>query len=572
LAGESNQREGIEIEIDGQRIPLEIIAKPISSPDGSVQYVISAFRDISERKKQEMAVRLAQELYESLVEKEVLLICRFSPQGFLTFVNRAYCDYFGSSRDELLGTNYIDSINTSGRDVVKNGLAKITPDNPLLPTEYQVVSSNGQIRWLRWTNQGFFDDQQLLIEYQATGEDITEQKYIEEQLAHYRENLEDLVAERTRQERHQRAIAESLQLSASVLTSDLRLDSVLVKILEQLPQVVALGNAAIYLKDGENLVLSNATVDDPTEQTITFPLSQTRAPVVKVFAEKRSLFISDLKTDPYWSGWDPPFHSCSWMGTPLQAGDEVIGVLSVSSDIPDRYSKDDLPILDAFANHATIAIVNARLYEGSRRAAILEERNRLARDLHDSVTQTLFSASIVAQALPLQWEQDRDGARENLHRLHQLTSGALAEMRMLLVELRPGSLEKYPISTLMMNLCEAFQVKYNISTHLKLVGEDDPESPMEVREYFYRITQEALNNIAKHSKASHVKVFLEQTKEVLALQIQDDGRGFDTHDLEPGHFGLQIMRERAEAIHATMNINSRPGVGTVISSEWKRSP
>ena len=570
LAGEKSQRDDIEIEIDGKKIPLEILAKPIYDTNGSIQYAISAFQDISQRKEQEITLRVAQALYQSLVEQEVLLICRFNQEYTLTFVNQSYCDYFGKTRDELLGSDLFVVVNEPDRDAVKSELAKINPEKPTLVIENQVISCDGEVRWQRWTNQGFFDDQNNIIEYQATGEDITEQVLIEEQLTRYRENLEELVAERTSQERHQRAIAESLQLSASVLNSDLNLDNVLSKILNQLPQVIVLNNAAIFLKEGEDLVLSNATNLSQDEQDLKFPLSMKPFPAVRVFLEGKSLFVSDLGTEPNWNDWAYTFNLRSWMGTPLRSGDEVIGVLSVSSATPGLYVDADLPVLEAFANHASIAILNARLYEGSRKAAALEERNRLARDLHDSVTQTLFSASIIAQALPLQWEQDKDGARRNLSRLHQLTSGALAEMRMLLLELRLGSLEKYPLSTLMRNLCEAFQSKNNIPTDLNITGDDSLDSPTEVKEFFYRITQESLNNIAKHSKANHVKVRLEQADGEISLRIQDEGKGFDPNDVEPGHMGLQIMLERAAAINAGLQIESKPGSGTIISSEWRR--
>jgi signal transduction histidine kinase len=215
-------------------------------------------------------------------------------------------------------------------------------------------------------------------------------------------------------------------------------------------------------------------------------------------------------------------------------------------------------------------MTNARLYQEARNAATLEERNRLARDLHDSVTQTLFSANLIAEALPLQWEQDQDGAREYLKRLHQLTSGALAEMRMLLLELRPGALQQTPLSTLLRNLFDVFQAKNNVQVDLHLEENGGMALPEDVKEYFYRITQEALNNISKHSKASIVDVRLYANPESIVLRIRDNGKGFDLDQVPPGRLGLQIMGERAAAIEASLQIQSRPGDGTILSSEWKR--
>jgi two-component system nitrate/nitrite sensor histidine kinase NarX len=293
-------------------------------------------------------------------------------------------------------------------------------------------------------------------------------------------------------------------------------------------------------------------------------------PNVKVFQEAKSSFYVDAQIDPEWDYWDKSISIRSWMGTPLQSGGRVIGVLSVSSAEPGLYDASNLPILEAFANHATIAIINARLYQESRNAATLEERNRLARDLHDAVTQTLFSASLIAEALPLQWEQDQAGARLNLNRLHQLTSGALAEMRMLLLELRPASLQQISLTTLLKNLCEAYQAKNAVQVRMDLKEDGAPAPPVEIKEFFYRFTQEALNNVTKHAKASLVDVKLEQTHEGILLRIQDNGKGFDPKDIQPGHLGLQIMHERAVRINANLKIESRPDKGTILLSEWKR--
>jgi signal transduction histidine kinase len=258
------------------------------------------------------------------------------------------------------------------------------------------------------------------------------------------------------------------------------------------------------------------------------------------------------------------------MGTPLWSGGKVTGVLSVSSEQPGLYSSDILPILEAFANHAAIAMTNARLYQEARNAATLEERNRLARDLHDAVTQTLFSANLIAEALPLQWEQDQDGARKYLNRLHQLTSGALAEMRMLLLELRPASLQQTAPSILLRNLLDAFQAKNNLHVDIQVEEDGEADLPGEVKEYFYRITQEALNNITKHSKASLVEVRLKVNPDGVSLRIQDNGKGFDKGRVPTGRLGLQIMSERAEAVGASIQIESGLEAGTILNSAWKR--
>ena len=570
LKGYASQLDDAELEVNGRRIPAEFVTTPIYDDLGRVQYAIAVFRDISQRKEQETAVRLAQELYQSVVEKETLLICRFNQTGNLTFTNQAYRNYFADSQ-EMSFSNLFTIFHEAERHDVLSELANISPENPVQVIERQTLPLNGEVRWLRWTCQGFFAENGRFIEYQATGADITEQKHAEAQLARYREDLEKLVTERTHQERRQRAIAESLQLSASVLSRELHLDTVLTRILEQLPIVLPLDNAAIYMKEGAYLVLSNATNYSQYNLGLKVPLFSDRFSTAEVFQKKTTITYPDAENDPEWRHWENKHRIRSWMGTPLQSGKQVIGVLSVSSEQPNVYDGESQTVLEAFANHAAIAMINARLYEGARLAAILEERNRLARDLHDSVTQTLFSATIIAEALPLQWEQDQTGGRSNLARLRQLTSGALAEMRLLLLELRPASLTHTPLNTMIKHLCEAFRAKHSILVVENLAAGNDAGLPSEVKEVFYRITQEAFNNVAKHARANRLEVNLEQTATGIRLCIQDNGKGFvAASQRTDDRLGLPIMRERAAEVNANLQIESLPGTGTTVICEWRK--
>lgn len=395
LKGVASQLDDAEMEVDGRRFPIEFVTSPIYGDEGRVQYAISVFRDVSQRKARETAVRVAQELYQSVVEKETLLICRFQQDGALTFVNQAYCDYFNGRREEILGSNLFAIFDDADRADLEAELGQLTPSDAVRASDKR-VRRDGQTRWLRWTSQGFFGENGRFLEYQATGADITAQKEIEEQLTHYREHLEELVAERAHQ-----------------------------------------------------------------------------------------------------------------------------------------------------------------------------ERSRLARDLHDSVTQTLFSANLIAEALPLQWAQDQEGAHANLGRLRQLTTGALAEMRLLLLELRPSSLAQTPLTTLIRNLCEAFTAKYSVPITPTFSSGDNISLPAEVKETAYRIAQEALNNIGKHARASQVTIYLSETEAGLTLRIQDDGKGFDLSHRQPDHLGLAIMQERAAEIDAHLLLESAPDAGATLIFEWK---
>jgi signal transduction histidine kinase/ligand-binding sensor domain-containing protein len=205
---------------------------------------------------------------------------------------------------------------------------------------------------------------------------------------------------------------------------------------------------------------------------------------------------------------------------------------------------------------------NELLREKATQDAVAAERTRLARDLHDAVTQTLFSATLIAEVLPDLWEKNRPEGDRRLEELRQLTRGALAEMRTLLVELRPNALIEIPLPTLLRQLTDALIGRARIAIQLNCSGER--KLPADVQVGLYRIAQESLNNIVKHARATQAVVTL-QMGEPVRLTIADNGTGFNPATVMPDHIGLRIMRERAEAIGAQFKVESTPGEGTQIS-------
>ncbi len=205
------------------------------------------------------------------------------------------------------------------------------------------------------------------------------------------------------------------------------------------------------------------------------------------------------------------------------------------------------------------------LLEASVRA-VTDERTRLARDLHDDVTQTIYSAALITEALPRIWERNPDEARRNLVKLRQLLRGALAEMRTMLFELRPASLESADLDILITQLADAFTGRTRIPVQLKLSGEN--KLPPDVKIACYRIAQETFNNIEKHARAEHVTLILNRQPDELMLTIQDDGVGFGEDAVSAENLGLTIMQERATGIGAELQIESEPASGTQVSLLW----
>jgi PAS domain S-box-containing protein len=213
---------------------------------------------------------------------------------------------------------------------------------------------------------------------------------------------------------------------------------------------------------------------------------------------------------------------------------------------------------------------NERLRTKAAQDAVTAERTRLARDLHDAVTQTLFSTTLIAEVLPDLWELNRTEGLRRLEELRQLTRGALAEMRTLLVELRPNALVEVPLSVLLRQLTDATIGRARIAIQLSAEGDaaGGTRLPADVQVGLYRIAQEALNNVVKHAKATQAVVTLRQS-DTVRLTVADNGAGFDPGAVTADHLGLKIMRERAEAIGARLSIYSEPDDGTQVSVVWE---
>lgn len=211
-------------------------------------------------------------------------------------------------------------------------------------------------------------------------------------------------------------------------------------------------------------------------------------------------------------------------------------------------------------------IVEEELAKKAADEAVTADRTRLARDLHDAVTQTLFSASLTADVLPDLWEMDVEEAKKSTEELRQLTRGALAEMRTLLLELRPATLTQTRLNDLIKQLCEALVGRSRLPITLTVEGEC--QLPPEVQIAFYRIAQESLNNVFKYARATQVEVKLHLSQSCVHLETCDNGIGFDMSTVKPTSLGMRIMRERADAIGAHLNINSSPGAGTCVEVTW----
>jgi two-component system nitrate/nitrite sensor histidine kinase NarX len=372
-------------------------------------------------------------------------------------------------------------------------------------------------------------------------------------------------------------LATLLDISQHI-ASTLELEPLLDVILEQFRDLVAYEGASILALEGDTLQVIAYRGPIPQQEALDlrFPLAEARANKA-VIENRETVIIGDVRADTpmarafrrtagerLGSTFD---YVRSWMGVPLIARDETIGMLSLDYSEPNAYTGRHGLLALTFANKVAVAMENARLYAHAEKDATAAERNRLARELHDAVSQTLFSASLIAEVLPQLWEHNIDEGRRRLEELRELTRGALAEMRALLMELRPATLTETSLIDLLRQLAEATRGRSRLPVTLDVEG--DRSLPPDVQVAFYRIAQEALHNVTKHAAAGAVSMRLRQAQDTVELIIEDDGRGFDVKQSRPDSLGLGIMRERAAGMGATLNLESEIGAGTTVTVCWQ---
>ena len=360
-------------------------------------------------------------------------------------------------------------------------------------------------------------------------------------------------------DREHLTVMAALRDTLAALTSTLDLDEVLDRVLDNIGRVVPHHSSSVMLIEGETIRTVRART-----QGATHPVSETAAPIAnqpmlaEIAREGRPLQAAPGKNLRATDGT----HGQAHLAVPILLEDEVTGIINVYRPLP--FGDRDLERMQVFAEQAAIALRNARLYWQSSALAALEERQRLARDLHDSVSQTLFSASVVAEAALRSLKIDPSRIEPMLLRLHRLNSGALAEMRVLLLELRPAALESVALEDLLKQLIASARSRRKIHIGLRIF--ECPDMPLPIKEAIYRITQEALNNVLKHSRATRVEITLRCPGDdsPIDLVIQDNGIGFDPAAQKAASMGVLIMQERTEGLGGSFSMESQDGQGVRI--------
>jgi signal transduction histidine kinase len=296
------------------------------------------------------------------------------------------------------------------------------------------------------------------------------------------------------------------------------------------------------------------------------PLPRQHGMLAALLREGVPARLPDIRLDPRFGSW-PKAHPVmkDFLGAPIRDGEQVLGILFLANKCePGGFTQADQDLLTLFAAHAAIALTNARLYERGRELALLEERTRMARDLHDAVTQKLFSLRLTAQAAATLLDSAPERAAVELERVQRLAGEAMAELRAVIIELRPADLDRHGLAETLrkqVNLLDRVQPGTRIAFHC----DDLPELPPEVEEVVLRVCQEALHNALRHAGATEVTVRLTDDSRAVRLTVADDGLGFD--QTETRGLGLISMRDRAESVGGTLSVTAIPGKGTTVEME-----
>ena len=381
--------------------------------------------------------------------------------------------------------------------------------------------------------------------------------------------------------RHQ--MAESLRVMLAILNSDRSLDEILDYIVTHVSnRLLDCQAMAIYsLQPKGGALIIQAAHGLPDSFISAGPMMPGYATLRQAIQRGQPLAVADAtKRAARETGFEMPAGESNqvgqwitifqaWLAVPLIIKGEVYGGILMYYHQPRDFTKEEIGLAQAFSDQVALAIENARLRKQAEQAAVIAERNRLARELHDSVSQTLFSTSLIADVLPHLWYRDPVEGRQRLEELRQLTRGALAEMRSLLFELRPAAFTDARLGDLLKLLTQAIAVRTRIPITLAIDGEQALQA--DVKFALYRIAQEALNNVTKYANPRQVSVHFHCQPQQVVLSIRDDGRGFDPNCISPEHLGIKIMHERAAAINAVLNLQSNPGHGTQIEVVWPES-
>ena len=520
-------------------------------------HMLSVVRDITEQMRAEEQLREKEAQYRSIFEKTTNgLAISDLEDGHSVEVNPAMCKMYGYTEEEFLALPPMATLHPDSYHLIEESIQAIKTTGEF-HTQAVVLHKDG--------TPFHIESHATTFMYQGKPHILSVVRDITEQVQ-AQQLLEQRVEERTRE------LSTLLEVSHNV-ASTIELKPLLDLILDQLKVVVDYSGSSVIILEDEDLVLVGTRGPKSEEHLMQrrFPLKQMGI-IWEMLCRREPVIIDDVRGDTplaqaYRETVDELLETTfsyirSWLAVPLMLKERVIGFLSVSHSEPNYYTLRHAALALAIANQAAVAIENARLYEQAQELAALEERQRLARELHDSVSQALYGISLGAHTARTLLDRDPGKVAEPLSYVLSQAETALTEMRALIFELRPESLETEGLVAALGRQAAALRARHGLEVAMELG--DEPDLSLKVKQELYRFAQEALHNTVKHARANRVDMRMHSSPEGFLLEVFDDGVGFDPASAFPGHLGLHSMRERVTRLGGGLQIESAPGHGTRI--------
>jgi PAS domain S-box-containing protein len=514
-------------------------------------------REAAERNRAKTATRTLGQFSDSIVENINVWLNAYDTKLNIMLWNKVAEEISGYSREEVVGHSKIWDWSYPDEEyrnaIIAKSATLVEKDETLEYFETRMRCKTGETKIMLWSSQSLVDEKGTVYGAVTFGYDITDRKRAEEAL--------------------QKAYNEisTLYNVASVTSASLDLSTILERSLDRILATMKSDKGVIHLWDekGKTLRLAAQQGIPPDVMAQIDPVTPGSGPAGWVFESGKPLITPSIAIDPRAPQTVGTSAVHTYVGVPMRAKGKVLGVFSVFGEAEHQFHVEEMTLLASIADQVGVAVEHARLYQQAEQLAVMEERERLARDLHDSVTQSLYSLTLFAEAGRRSIRTgDLERAESFLARLADTAQDALKEMRLLVYELRPPALEREGLVGAIQQRLGAVERRAGVKAHLLV--DDMVRLPASVEEELYRIAQEALNNALKHATATSVTVRIRIVNEHVELEIVDDGIGFDPATTgNGGGMGLANMRERVEKLGGTFQVASALGQGTKVSVNVK---
>jgi PAS domain S-box-containing protein len=512
--------------------------------------VVAVVRDVTERKRSEEALRESERLYRTVIEQVTEYICLVDVETrYIVASNPAFRAAHGYSAEELRRMTLYDIV-AHGKESIDRHVERVLEEGRGLVGDRKYRRKDGSLVDVEVSLSTILrDGRETLC---VVAHDVTKRAQVQEL-------LEERVA--------------TLSSVASSVALELPMEDILDALAEGVVSAsTAVACSLVLADEGADSLYPVGSYGLPEGYAASLQevfRSEVQSPTLEAARTRQPVLVRDVRryilTRPGYAPIHRFVREVPWDTVyivPLVSRGRALGAINLRYLRGQEPGEDERSFLKAVADQAAVAVENARLFAQARGKAALEERQRLARELHDSVSQALYGIALGAKTARTVLEQNPQRAADPLEYVLSLAEAGLAEMRALIFELRPESLEQEGLVTALQKQAAALRARHEIAVEALLC--EEPEASPEAKEAVYRIAQEALHNTVKHARANRAEIRMKCEPGWIDLEVSDDGVGFDAGSDFPGHLGLRSMRERAEQLGGTLQVETEPGSGTTI--------